>query len=287
MLRKFFNGLLFGAGFAVAFIVILLIYFKFFFKSTIISTIEKNEAAISDVPDVPTLSSKFLGSTAIYTGGFLDNKIGVLSAGPGEIKGLAKSNGKPVKGLRLRLALNGKVMSQWATTNGYGEYTISVPHGQYVIDGYELDRQSANEVLSGLIYSPMHPYSSGPFIVDATRQGAGINFSFVDPIIKTTSQTSYTLNDPIIISWEPYAGAVAYIFQVYEKSGPHQSLGNTTIFAWSDRPQINDTTIDLKNYTQKLKPGHYYSYEIIAMGEDGRPISESVRAHRAYDFKIE
>ncbi|EAQ66708.1 hypothetical protein MED121_12310 [Marinomonas sp. MED121] len=286
MLKKFINGLLFGTGFAVAFIVVVVVYFKFFFESTMNSTFEKNESVTSDVPTVSKISNNFLGSTAMYAGGFLNNKSGVLSTGSGKITGLVKSNGIPAKGLRLRLALNGKVMSQWATTNSSGEYEISVPYGEYKIDGYELDSKSANKVLSGLIGSPMSPYSSGLFTVAKGKQGNGINFSFVDPIIKTTSLISYNLNDPVMISWKPYLGAVNYKIQVYEKSSPHGFLGNNTLFSWSERPQTSETSVDLKVYTQNLKSGYYYSYEIRAMGENGQQVSESVRGHQSYDFEV-
>lgn len=286
MLRKILNGLLFGTGFSVAFIVILVVYFKFFFEGTMNSSFEKKEAVISDVPTVSKISNRFLGSPAIYVGGFLDNKSGVLSSGSGEIKGLVTSNGNPTKGLRLRLALNGKVLSQWATSNSSGEYVISVPYGEYKIDGYELDSKSANEVLSGLIDSPMNPHSSGSFKVAKDKLGVGINFRFVDPVIKTTSLATYDLNEPVMISWEPYSGAVNYSIQVYEKSSPHEYLGNNTLFSWSDRPQASETSIDLKNYTQNLKSGYYYSYEIRAMGENGQQVSESARVHQSYDFEI-
>ncbi len=286
MLKKFINGMLFGTGFAVAFIVVLVVYFNFFFVSTVNSTFEKKETVISDVPGVPKISNRFLGSSAVYAGGFLNNNSGVLSTGPGEIKGLVTSNGYPTEGLRLRLALNGKVMSQWATTNSSGEYAISVPYGEYKIDGYELDRKSANEILSGLIDSPMNIHFSGSFTVAKGKQGVGINFRFVDPVIKTINQTTYNVNGPVMISWKPYSGAESYNIQIYEKSSPHEYLGTNTLFAWSGRPKTNETTIDLKTYTQDLKSGYYYSYEISAMDENGQQISESAKSHQGYDFEI-
>jgi hypothetical protein len=287
MVRKFINGLLFGAGFAIAFIIIMVVYFKFFFESTMNSSLNNNESVVSDVPGVPEVGKRFLGSPAIYAGGFLDNKSGVLKSGAGEIKGSVTSNGKPTQDLKLRLALNGKVMSQWATTNSFGEYAVSVPYGKYKIDGYELDNKSANEVLAGLIDNPTNPHSSGAFSVTKDKHGVGISFKFIDPILKTTQQATYNLNEPVVISWEPYTGAVNYSLQVYEKSTPHEYLGNNTLFSWSSRPQISETSIDLKDYTQDLKSGNYYSYEIRAIGGKGRQISETSRVHQGYDFKIE
>lgn len=286
MLRKFINGLLFGTGFAISFIIVIVVYFKFFFESMINSSIDKNESIVSEVPEVPKIGKRYLGSPATYAGGFLDNKSGVLSSGSGKIKGIVTSNGKPTQGLKLRLALNGKVMSQWATTNNSGEYAISVPYGEYKIDGYELDSKSADEVLAGLIDSPVNPHSSVEFTVTKDKQGVGISFSFIDPVIKTTKQTSYKLNEPVIISWEPYNGAAHYSLQIYEKSNPHE-YRDKTLFAWSDRPEVDETSIDLRTYTKDLKSGYYYLYEIHALGSKGQLISESVRVHQGYDFKVE
>lgn len=287
MFRKFINGLIFGAGFAIAFIVIMVVYFIFFFGSTINSSLSNSESVVSNVPVVSKAEERFLGSPAVYAGDFLSNKTGVLKSGPGEIKGSVTSNGKPAQNLKLRLALNGEVMSQWATTNSLGEYVISVPYGEYTIDGFELDSKSANEVLAGLIDNPMSSHSSGVFSVTEEKQGDGINFKFIDPVIKTTQQAAYNLNEPVIISWESYAGAVIYSLQVYEKSTPYEYLGNNTLFSWSSRPQTSETSIDLKDYTQDLKSGYYYSYEIQAIGGKGQQISETSRVHQSYDFKIE
>ena len=89
-----------------------------------------------------------------------------------------------------------------------------------------------------------------------------------------------------MISWKPYSGAESYNIQIYEKSSPHEYLGTNTLFAWSGRPKTNETTIDLKTYTQDLKSGYYYSYEISAMDENGQQISESAKIHQSYDFEV-
>jgi len=286
MLKKFLNGLLFGSGFAIAFIIILVIYFKFFFESTINSSFSNNDTAISEVPVIQKAREKFLGSPAIYVGGFLDNKDGVLSSGSGEIKAVVKSNGQPTEGLKLRLALNGKVMSQWAISDKMGEYRVSVPYGEYKIDGFELDSQSANKVLAGLIDSPFNPHSTEKFIVSEDELGVGIDFNFVSPVIKTTKNKSFTLNEPVIISWAPYVGASSYQIQIFEKENPHEYIGNNRLFAWAKRPEVEKTSINIQSYTNKLKVGNYYSYEVIALDENNHQISESPKTYQGYDFRI-
>lgn len=284
MLKNFLNGFLFGAGFTVAALIVLFISFKFIKNSTN-PTHKKEEIIISNLPNTLETNNKFLGSTAHYSGEFL-NKKSILSAGRGEIRGLVTSNGHPTKGLKLRLALNGKAMSQWAITNDLGEYVISVPYGKYKIYGHELDLDSANTVLSGLINNPMHIGTSDTFNVSEEHSGIGINFAFVSPVTKISNQASYRLKDPIIIAWQPYAGAVNYKIQVYEKSNPYEHIGNDVIFSWSRLPQTDKTTIDLNSITKNLKPDHYYSYQVTAMDTKHQQISESIINQQSYDFAI-
>ena len=101
-------------------------------------------------------SNKFLGATGFYSGDFSRGSSGVLSSGPGQIIGAAMVDGEPLEGLRLRLALNGSVMSQWATTGAAGRYEIGVPFGGYRIDGFEL-------AWRWFLPAPWAPRSRGPW----------------------------------------------------------------------------------------------------------------------------
>ncbi len=287
MFKKFLNGLVFGSGFAVAFIIISTLYFKYLFTPIINSSLVSDNAEINEIQEAPQIQQGFLGSTATYSGGFTIDRNTVLSSGSGKIKGLVTANGKPVMGLKLRLALNGKVKSQWVTTNSLGEYLLSVPYGKYKIDGYELDNQSANIVLSGLINAPVRFHFSDAFSVTKNKQGDGIHLVFVDPIIKITKQTIYQINDPILISWKPYKEATQYRLQVYEKSAPYEYRGNHTLFSSLDKPEINKTKINLKDLTKDLKSGYYYTYEVQAIDADGKIISKTEDTFQSYDFKIE
>lgn len=287
MLRKLATSLLFGAAFAIAFLVVVELYLEFKLQNRLKSSFDENESVVAEVPKIPKPEKKFLGSRANWSSEFIENRNGVLASGPGEIRGLVSSNGKPTQGLRLRLVLNGKVVSQWSsTTNNIGEYVISVPYGEYRIDGYELDNKLANEVLAGLIESEVKPYTSRPLAVDINKQRDGINFRFIDPVIKTVRRTAYDINEPVVISWKPYADAVTYNLQVYQLSSPDGYPGNNNLFGWSSRPQVEETEIDLKNYTPDLKSGYYYLYEIRAFDVNGQQISRSAKVHRGYDFEI-
>ena len=145
----------------------------------------------------------------------------------GKIIGITSVNGKPLEGLKLRLALNGKVYSQWATSDSRGKYTINVPFGKYKIDGFELDNSIANKVLPNKINHPHSSYSSGIFDVAEEKNGRGLTFKFTDPVIKNTNKKKYAANENIVFSWKPYHGATQYSVQILEKNDQ---------YSWNSKP---------------------------------------------------
>ena len=154
----------------------------------------KNDVILTSDPDEihlpPEISrrTRFLGSSGTYSGDFSHGDYRVLSSGPGQIVGAAMVDSKPLAGLRLRFALNGDVMSQWATTGAAGHYEIGVPYGKYLIDGFDLDTETANSVLAGKIEHPQNPISSGTFEVAAGAPGHGLKLEFVDPVVLDAAQ---------------------------------------------------------------------------------------------------
>lgn len=74
--------------------------------------------------------TKFLGLSGIQAGRYVENK-NVLDAGTGQIAGNISASSKPVSGLKIRLVLNGAVVSQWAETDAVGKYSIRLPPGKY------------------------------------------------------------------------------------------------------------------------------------------------------------
>ena len=287
MVKKFLNGLVFGAGFGIAFLIVVVIYFQFFFQSMVeskVSSFSSNE--IIGTPPKVSIKKEYLGSPGTYSGDFSIGNSTVLSSGLGTITGEAFSNKKPLSGLKIRLALNGSVKSQWATTDTEGKYIISVPYGEYRIDGFELDRDAANSVLAGKIMSPNYASSSGLFNVTANSTGRGLTFNFVDPVEKIISKIKYSVSEDIIINWSSHSGASNYQVQVFEKSDPYAYIGNNTVFDWRHRPTVLDTSFDLKKHGIKLKPNHYYSIEIKALDDKMRVLSESYQTHNGYDFEV-
>lgn len=286
MFKKLLYGFIFGTGFAIACIVAYLVFLKYINGFIFDGRTAGSEKLVSSVPELPGTENGFLGSRALYVKDFLDNKSGVLVSGAGRIEGTVTARGEPASGLTLRLALNGKVMSQWDTTDADGRYSIPVPYGEYRIDGYELDSSSANRILGGLIDSPLNPHSSGQFKVSRSISGRGLNFVYVKPVYKKTGNKVFSISDPIVLSWEPYPAASTYRIQVYEKKNPHDYMSNNTLFSWSTRPEILKPEINLGEYTRELKSGYFYVYEVRAMDESNTNISKSISDLQGYDFKI-
>lgn len=286
MLKRLVDGLIFGTGFGIAFAIIWIVAINFLLPNVAENTFKyKSSNSITETTTVPRieLPRSFLGSTNITSSGF--TRGGVLASGDGKIIGSAKVNGEPVNGLKLRLALNGSVYSQWVTTDHEGQYVISVPYGDYIIEGFELDYTTANKYLPNKINHPQSPHSSTKFTVSSSSNGRGLNFRFIDPVIKTIKSNKFKKNEEIILEWEQYPGALTYSVQIYEKSDPY-AWSNDTLFKWSDKPELLEPRINLNDYDIILTPGKFYTIEVSARNESNGSISESARTHSGYDFEI-
>ncbi|MFA7348745.1 MAG: hypothetical protein WCZ86_13370, partial [Desulfurivibrionaceae bacterium] len=286
MLKKFLNGIIFGAGFAISFLAIWFITMYFIAPKILSDKIEKIENPNSSVTSAPPLTEKkrFLGSPGAYSTDFKRDRSKVLSSGPGEIKGKILLNGNPLKGLKLRLALNGTVMSQWAVSGSSGEYIINVPYGKYRIDGYEFDSSEANNVLAGKIDHPQNPHSSPTQDVNSQRKGLGLNFRFMDPVIKKT-KGEYSASEEIILEWEPYPNASKYSVQLFEKTDPNV-WSNKAVFPHSQTPSVSESKINLTVRNIALTPNHFYVLQIYAKDENGETLSESPTDYNGYDFIV-
>jgi hypothetical protein len=285
MFKKFVNGLLFGAGLGVSLVAVLVVYFYYIHPRMIgIET-----TPLDDVVDAPPGISerkKYLGSSSIYSGGFRDNLTGILTSGDGEIVGKVTADDEPVSGLKLRLALNGGVYSQWATTDEDGKYVISVPFGEYKVDGFELNTHSANRVLVGKIDHPLNSHFSSKFWVTAGAKGRGPTFRFVDPVEKSLPKNSYSVAEEVVLSWEPYPGASKYAVQIYEQPDPYSFKGRKRLFEWSDKPEVAATSYNLKEHGVELKQGHFYVFQVDALDEYGAMLSETYDLYPGYDFEV-
>lgn len=252
----------------------------------------------SEIPDSTTnadelTSTQFLGRLKIFSGGTRDNitdkrsSTGILSGGPGLIVGQVLANKAPVQGLKLKLTLNENLSSQWITTSQDGSYELSVPFGEYRVDGYELDKDSANNVLGGMIDHPqIVPLTGSVFEVRQGLNSRGPTFRFVDPVRIRFEKKQYFPSELIRIEWNAYPGAKLYTVQVYEKKDPLSARGQREIFSRSSRPSMTDTYIDLNTHSIDFKPGYFYTIEVIARDERINIISKTPEPNSGYDFEI-
>lgn len=228
---------------------------------------------------------RFLGTHGATVGGFTGERNTMLAAGPGKLVGRITAAGQPVAGLKLQLALNGTVYSQWGTSGADGRYEIAVPYGKYRIDGYMLDSGSANIALPGKVDNPVNPHDGPVFDVAEGRNGKALELDFVDPVKKTGPKGEVSIAQPLVVSWEPYPGAAQYRIQLIEQAHPSDVTRQKRLFEWNKQPKTTATSINLSEHGIKLRKGHHYSFEVDALDGIGRPLSNSSRTWRHADFE--
>jgi hypothetical protein len=248
----------------------------------------RGEKTVSSAPPIVS-TERFYGTFAMMAGGFPpDARQTVLAAGPGKLVGVVTSGGNPLQGLRLRLALNGAVMTQWAVSGAEGRYEIPVPYAKYRLDGYELDSEVVHKVLGGKIDGPrhqMHPLQE-VVVVEEGKPANALDFAFVDPVRKKGPRGDVSLAQPVIASWEPYPGASAYRLQLIEQQDPADYAGHKRLFEWRQRPIVAGTSANLAEQGAKLQKGYYYTVEIEALDDNKRKLSEAPRTMQRADFRV-
>jgi len=227
----------------------------------------------------------FLGSHGVTMGEFTYDRGRILAAGPGKLAGRVTASGKPAQGLKLQLALNGEVFSQFGTSGADGRYEISVPYGKYRIDGYKLDSTSANSALPGKIDNPANVHDSGVLTVAEGRDGKALDLDFVDPVKKLGPQGEVALGQPLVASWAPYPGATEYRIQLVEQSTPGSPMTQKRLFDWDSQPKTAATMINLTERGIKLRKGYHYSFEVSALDSMGRELSNTPSSWRHPDFQ--
>jgi hypothetical protein len=285
--------LMLGSAFCGALLVVVGVYAYFSWQFThagpgkTVHFPARNEKTVEVAP-APVERERFYGTYATMSGEFSpSSRQTVLAAGPGKIAGSVTSGGKPLAGLRLRLALNGAVMSQWATTGADGRYEVALPYGKYRIDGYELDSSVVNTVLAGKTDGPRQDFHRGETLaVEEGKAGRGLDFAYVDPVRKLGPSGDVRLAQPVILSWQPYPGAAAYRLQLIEQKDPRDYESHNRVFEWRARPVVAGTSADMADHKVALKKGYYYTIEIEALDERNRAMSQSPRRYDKADFRV-
>lgn len=260
------------------------LYYKFFsFAPPAPGDIFPRANIITTPPPIKN-DERFLGTHGVSSNGFDYDRNSVLAAGPGKLVGRITASGQPAQGLKLRLALNGKVYSQWGTSGADGRYEISVPYGKYRIDGYTLDSSSAHNALAGKVDSPRNPHDSPVFTVAEGRDGKALDLDFLEPVRKIAPQGEVSVAQPLIVSWEPYPGASQYRIQLVEQPDSRSPMGQKYLLEWSNQPKTAATSINLSEHGIKLKKGYHYTFNVAALDDTGREVSNSPMAWRHPDF---
>jgi hypothetical protein len=236
----------------------------------------------------PKITERFLGVSGTYSGDFAHDRNRVLAGGPGTIAGTARVDGKPARGLRLRLALNGSVMSQWTEVDAEGRYAVSVPYGEYRIDGYELHSSTTNTVLAGKTDAPANRGNTrgDTFTVAENRPGPGLDLDYVDPVVKIGPRGAVSASKPVVLEWRAYPRATAYRVQVTEQPDERDYAHQVRLFDWRGAPVVTGTSLDLGQQGVKLKKDHVYTVDIEALDASRRVLADSSRAGARPDFRV-
>ena len=179
-------------------------------------------------------------------------------------------------------------MSEWAETDAAGRYAVSVPYGRYRVDGYELDRDAAHALLPGKNDSPLnHQYRSDDiFVVAEGKIGRGPDFEFVDPVRKKGPQGEASLSKPVVLEWEAYPNAATYQVQITEAQDPRDYAARRQLFECCSRPGVSGTSFNLSERGVKLKKGYSYFFDISALDEHGKMLSDSAGKQLKPDFVV-
>ena len=240
---------------------------------------------ISTPPEI-SAKDRFLGTPGVHMSGFDYDTKKILADGKAKFIGNITSDGNPVVGLKIRLALNGSVYSQWATTDSEGKYEINAPPGNYKVDGYQLDYANANEVLGGKTDYPYNPHSTGIIKLEAGQKTRALDLNYVNPIVNIAPRGEFSLSNPVDISWDPYPNASYYRVQIVEQKNPRDYKSHIRLFKWEEKPFVDEPSLDLSILGVKLKKGYFYSVEVEALDKNMSMLSKSSRPFDSVNFKV-
>lgn len=287
MWKKFVHGLLFGAGFATGAALLWTVWIVWIWPSMFGSPAPSEDATTNVTNQVPPIveHQHFLGSGGRYAGDFRMHETTTLLGGEATIQGDIFAEGKPAKGLRIRLALNGSVLSQWAEVDEHGRYRISVPAGSYRVDGFELDSGTANRVLANLIDSPNDHFDQPEFNIGVGGTGEVEPLHYVKPVIVDAPMGELSVTSNTVVRWQSYPGAVKYRVQIEEARNPKNFSNRKALFSWADRPVTNTTEFQLGEHAARLQSGKQYTIHIQALADNEQVISESAIKFGKHHFK--
>lgn len=226
-------------------------------------------------------SRAFLGTTGVRSGGTALHSMQILPRGPGRMEGRVTVNDQPVAGLRLRLMLNALLWSPWVSTDSDGVYFFDLPYGTYSIDGYSIDSDSAEQLLSGTMDQARQPTRKDSVVVSASGAGRGLDLEYVEPIVVQWPAGDVTVGEARQIVWNRYPGASHYWIWIGRRDRAYRIDGLKT--AWSAH-DVQGTSIGVPSNEIGLGPGEY-EIRMTAYDSNDEEIV-STRIYASHKFRI-
>ena len=302
MMKTFFKGLLFGAGFAISFVVIQSAWFYWVIPAGLDrldsgalvmdedgNWVPADESEVEGFRTAPaTRSFPRTGSipSGSHDGRFDAAAAEELEEGPGRLEGRVLARGEPVTGLRLRLALNGDKWSSWTRTNDDGVYRVSLPLGEYRVDGYRFDNRQFMDALIGTIRSPAMEFSDEFESVGLDVAGVGPDLVFVDPVRKLPMPDLLTADEPMVLAWEPYAGAAGYRVVFWESESDDPDSYMMGMQDCGEGVRVEQPFVDLGQVDLPFRADRHYAYTVYALDAEDSAISRSETEHPRKTFRI-
>ena len=299
-MQSFFKGLLFGAGFTLAFVVITTAWSLWvmpkamdrMFNQSFVVDDDGKMMPLDEAGDDQRLfrspGMAMHGQTSpagSYQGRFDVDAATALEPGPGQIVGRATVRGEPAAGLRFRLALNGDRFSDWATVQGDGSYQVMVPYGEYRIDGYDLDPGQFYRALMGTVLSPATEFVDEVFSVTADVTGTGPELMFVEPVRQLPTSGTLSLDEKAILAWEPHPGAASYRLRFWE--GESDEAGSMMgMQECGEELRVQAPFVDLREVDLVFREDRYYALTVYAHDDQDRPVSRSPMGHPRELFRV-
>lgn len=241
---------------------------------------DHNKASTSPVIKKEEVKERYLGSVGRTAGRFDWKNQKDLAPGEGKIKGHILKHGSPCPGIKIQILFDGNLASEFAASDENGEYIIKVPYGEYRIDGWKIDHQTADKFVAGKILEPELHFISDTITVSENSIAKGPSLNFIDPIKILTPLGIIPYSKNVEIEWSKVNGTKQYRIQIIDRGANIRGTDYRPLFqTYDDRPTTKNSAISTKDMGINLEPGHFYTLEIQALNDINRPISESPNRH--------
>lgn len=242
----------------------------------------------------------------IYYGGEPRNshKLPSPPDGDGILKGQFLFKDKPASGISLSLTLNSQYKAKNIKTDEYGEFSLKLPQGLWVINSIQTDSwdnkptegeysiyDGSEAKLTGSSYNRYAHIDKEGLTVDvvASSGDAHLNYTISKDINLKWPNSTQKINKATIkntIQWEPYLGAQKYLLAIQKITRD----GNTTRYETVVRRIIENSTqlnlSSLKHKKTKNKKNYEYGIEIFAFDKDSTLVSQSTKSFQGGTFML-